>query len=319
MLSRIALACPPRRQRLASRAQLAAAGLGPEAITLAVRDGTLTRVRRGVYSPGALPSRADHLVSGGKADRAYLAHTRAALMSLGSSAMAGGRTAAVLWGFDMAVEPAKIEVVVATSRSSTVPQGIALRRVRGARALTSAVLGLEPIAVLSPVMTVADCALTRPLREAVVIADSALRSRKVTLAQLDRAALRLREHPGAHRLRRVLDLVDPHSGSVLESLLRLLLHQHGLHPESQVHLSDVGGRFIGRVDFLFREHRLVIECDGRRWHDPDDARERDRVRDNELERAAWRLLRVTWADVVHHPERVIQLVRDCLLPWPVAA
>ena len=113
--------------------------------------------------------------------------------------------------------------------------------------------------------------------------------------------------------------MDPSSGSVLESVLRVLLHQHGLRPESQVTLTGANGRRIGRVDFLFREQRLVIECDGRRWHDPEDVREKDRVRDNELERAAWRLLRLTWAEVVHQPELVVAMVLDCLEPWPVAA
>jgi hypothetical protein len=169
------------------------------------------------------------------------------------------------------------------------------------------------------VQTVVDCAMSRPLREAVIIADSALRVKRVSLEELQREAVRLAHHPGGPRLRRVLDLVDPASGSVLESALRVLLAQHGYHPESQVSLLDANERLIGRVDFLFRSERLVIECDGRRWHDPEDARERDRVRGNELERAAWRLLRVTWDEVLFRPAHVLGLVQDCLEPWPFAA
>jgi very-short-patch-repair endonuclease len=173
--------------------------------------------------------------------------------------------------------------------------------------------------VLTPALTVADCAFTRPLHEAVVVADSALRTCRVSLQELERVTEAAAQHPQGRRLRHVLDLVDPASGSVLESLCRLLLVQHGLRPESQVTLADRLGRTIGRVDFLFRNERLVVECDGRRWHDPSDARERDRVRDNELERAGWRLVRVTWHDVVHRPDYVMQLVQDCLAPWPNAA
>lgn len=293
--------------------------MGPAAVAEALAAGRLVRVRRGVYSPVPLPAKAQHLVSGGRPDPAYVAHVRATLMSLGTTAMAGGRTAAVLWGLDMFVEPRSVDVVVPASRHDRSPKGVTLRRRRGARSVQLDVLGLEPVRVLSPLMTVVDCARTRPLREAVVIADSALREKLVGLEELQRYLEAHPGHPDARRLGRVLDFVDPASGSVLESLCRQLLVQHGLRPESQVTMKDAAGQTIGRVDFLFPEQRLVVECDGRQWHDPDDARQRDRVRANELERAAWRLLRVTWDEVVHRPEHVLALVRDCLLPWPAAA
>ena len=319
LIDRIADACPRHRQHLALRSDLAGAGVGSEALALAVVAGDLARVRRGVYSPAALPGRAQHLVSGGVPDPGYLAHVRAALMSLGSTAMAGGRTAAVLWGFDMFVEPQVIEVVTADTRRPRGVKGVRFTRRRGALPIDVELLGLAPVRMLSAVATVIDCALSRPLREAVVIADSALRAGRVTLAELERAIAAYSHHPRGPRLRRMLTLVDPESASVLESLLRVLLLQHGLAPESQVTLTDARGRFIGRVDFLFRAQRLVVECDGRRWHDPEDARARDRVRANELERAAWRLVRVTWAEVVHQPEQTVRLLRDCLEPWPLTA
>jgi len=315
----LADACRPSRQHLACRGHLAAAGLGPAAVAAALADGRLVRVRRGVYSPAPLPTRAQHLVSGGSPDPAYVSHVRATLLSLGPTAMAGGRTAAVLWGLDLFVEPREVEVVVPASRRDRTPRGVTLRRRRDAAAVSHRVLGLEAMKVLSPLMTVVDCAWTRPLREAVVIADSALRKKLVSLEQLQRYVDAHAGHPDARSLGRVLDLVDPASGSVLESLLRFLLATHGLRPDSQVTLTDGAGARIGRVDFLFRDERLVVECDGRLWHDPEDARQRDRVRGNELERAAWRLLRLTWDEVVHRPEHVLSLVRDCLLPWPAAA
>jgi very-short-patch-repair endonuclease len=315
----IVVVCTPRRQLMADRAHLAGVGLGPAAVADLLQKKVLTRVARGVYSPAPLPATARHLISGGVPDHAYVARVRAALLSRGGTAIAGGRTAAVLWGFDMLVEPRKVELVMAGWKSQAVTKDVVVRRLRRAVAVDAEVLGLEPLRVLTPAMTVLDCALTLPLREAVVIADSAMRTRLVSHEELERLAEDLAHHPRGARLRRVLDLVDPEAGSVLESLLRVILRQHGLVPESQVTLEGRDGHRIGRVDFLFRTERLVIECDGRRWHDPEDARERDRVRDNELERAAWRLLRVTWAEVVHHPERVVEIIRDCLVPWPVAA
>jgi dephospho-CoA kinase len=53
----------------------------------------------------------------------------------------------------------------------------------------------------------------------------------------------------------------------------------------------------------------VVEVDGRRWH-PDPAV--DRERDNRLAELGWRVLRFTWADVVHRPEVVVAAVRAAL-------
>ena len=76
---------------------------------------------------------------------------------------------------------------------------------------------------------------------------------------------------------------------------------------------------VGRVDFLWREHRLVVECDGRRWHDPADARNTDRRRENGLTLGSWMLLRFTWAEVVHQPDDVLADMRLALQGWMAAA
>ena len=73
-----------------------------------------------------------------------------------------------------------------------------------------------------------------------------------------------------------------------------------------------GGQILARADFAWPEAMLMLECDGQRWHDPDDARDRDRRRDNEAARLGWRVLRVTWDDVVNRPAYVVALVRDAL-------
>ena len=45
------------------------------------------------------------------------------------------------------------------------------------------------------------------------------------------------------------------------------------------------------------------------------------VRDNLLARQGWRVLRYTWAEVVHEPERVVAEIREalrCSAPWLAA-
>ena len=92
----------------------------------------------------------------------------------------------------------------------------------------------------------------------------------------------------------------------------MLLVTHGLHPATQVTLFDAHGRPLGRVDFWFRAARLIVECDGRRWHDPADARESDRRRDIGTTRIGCRMLRFTWDEVVTCPGDVLAAVGDCL-------
>jgi very-short-patch-repair endonuclease len=315
-----AYACPASNQWLSSRQQLLTAGITRRGLQDALARGDVIRVRRGVYSRGSLPPVAAHLLTGGLPDAGYLARTRALLLSLGPGCRAARRTAAVLWGFDLAVEPTGVEVDVPEGRGRVrVPDVLAVRRpVRVV--VHRRVLGFDPIPTTCAVQTVLDCAAALPLHEAVVVADSALRSRAVSLPGLRRAAEVQRGQPGAKRIRRVLRLADPRSGSVLESLLRVLLTQAGLpRPESQFHIGDRSRGIHARVDFCWPVHRLVVECDGRRWHDPDDARNRDRRRDNGLERLSWRLLRFTWAEVVHDPDHVIDSVRDCLAGWCAVA
>ena len=60
---------------------------------------------------------------------------------------------------------------------------------------------------------------------------------------------------------------------------------------------------VGRVDFLYEAEHVVIECDGRRHHFGKVDAERDRWRDLELSAAGWLVIRVTWWQLVHQPER----------------
>ena len=161
-------------------------------------------------------------------------------------------------------------------------------------------------------VTVLACVLARPLLEAAAVADSALRVGCVTVDDLIKAVAE-RKGPGRARLLRLLELIDPESGSVLESMLRYLLVTNGLTPQPQFQVrSRDGKREIGRFDFCFEAERLIIECDGRRWHDPDDVRRKDRHKDNELARLGWRVLRFDWNEVRHSEAYVLAVVRDCL-------
>lgn len=101
----------------------------------------------------------------------------------------------------------------------------------------------------------------------------------------------------------------PPLGSGLEgTALRMLLEAGLAEPRRQV---DVGGEeWIGRVDFLYDDVRLVIEVDGSWHHDGALAVRRDKIRDAALVAAGFRVLRLPEVLIRTSPDEVVRLVRD---------
>lgn len=227
---------------------------------------------------------------------------------LGPRAAASHETAARLWGLEL-VEVGRDRVTVPRQRSRVELPGWAVRRHDLA---PDAVVVVEGVRVTTPAQTVLDLAGVLPLDEAVAAADSALRQSLAGLEELA-ALLGTRVGRGAARPRAVLPLVDPWSGSVLESLLRVLLVRAGLPPAvSQWEVRDRDGAFVARVDLAWPGARLVVEADGFAFHSDRGAYRSDRRRLNALERLGWRVLRFSWEDVRHRPHEVVAAVQACL-------
>jgi very-short-patch-repair endonuclease len=292
-------------QGLARRDVLQRAGCSDGALARAVAAGTVLRVRPRIYALAPLPPRPRFVVTDSKLAAEHLLHIRAVLLSMGEATTACRRTAAALHGWGMLVEPSKVvEVSVAHGRSRVRAAGVrCVQRRALSRVQYRALPDTDPMWVTSAVQTVADCALDLPLLQAVVICDSALRAKDVSVEELRRAAARLAGVKDARRVRRVIELSDPECGSVLESVLRVKMVLADLAGfGTQRVLRDLPGLHL-RVDFCFEAAGLVVEVDGARWHqDP----ARDQARDNDLAGLGWRVLRFTWADVVHDGERVVR-------------
>jgi very-short-patch-repair endonuclease len=52
------------------------------------------------------------------------------------------------------------------------------------------------------------------------------------------------------------------------------------------------------ADFVWREQRVIVETDGRKFHDTHQAGERDPRRDQRAILAGWRPIRTTWRQVM---------------------
>ncbi|WP_028279521.1 type IV toxin-antitoxin system AbiEi family antitoxin domain-containing protein [Arthrobacter sp. H5] len=97
---------------------------------------------------------------------------------------------------------------------------------------------------LTPLDICVQCLRCLPELDALCIVESAVVKKLVTLGQL-----RSRLHSAKDgRIRRVVDLVDPHSQSIMETVARYHLRAAELSVQTQVYVSGVGraGSFCGR-------------------------------------------------------------------------
>jgi very-short-patch-repair endonuclease len=148
------------------------------------------------------------------------------------------------------------------------------------------------------------------LVEAVVVADMALHSGVIDLAELTTFVAARSGRKGVAAARPLLDLVEPAAESPMESRLRMLLVLGGLsRPQAQVSLHADDGEFLGRADLYYPGSRLVMEYDGETHRSSlvDDNR-----RQNRLLSAGFRVLRFTAADVLRSPGAVLTQVRTAV-------
>jgi very-short-patch-repair endonuclease len=165
--------------------------------------------------------------------------------------------------------------------------------------------------------TVGEVCSRLTLVEAVVIADAATHSRRVSADQLLAWANSNGGRRGIRNLRQVLRQVEPAAESPMESRLRMLLVLRGLpRPKAQVDIHDSWGRLISRLDLYYAERRLGIEYDGGVHK---EMLVEDNRRQNRLLAVGVRLLRFTAADVFTNPAWVLSQVRSLLAAEPATA
>lgn len=137
--------------------------------------------------------------------------------------------------------------------------------------------------VLSALLGMAMCESPELVVAAV---DSALRRGLMTANGWSTAI-----EPLPRRLRRLLARVDARSESITESVARFRLQALGINTRRQVKI-----RGVGFVDLLIGD-ALVIELDGREWHNDEDRFEKDRRRDALLSIRGYRVLRFSYKQV----------------------
>lgn len=181
-----------RQQGLVTRRQLQEAAIARSTVVRALTAGRLLEVQPGVLSRTPLPALPQQQVRDGQPHPDLVLLVRAVLLSLGPSAAAGRETAAALRGWELLAEPQQIQVDVPADRTRTRCEGVSIRRVSAPEgSLVQVLPGTDPLRLTAPTGAVLDAAAALPLAHAVALADSALRLRQVTVAEL-RAAARSR-------------------------------------------------------------------------------------------------------------------------------
>jgi very-short-patch-repair endonuclease len=161
--------------------------------------------------------------------------------------------------------------------------------------------------VTSPLRTVLDCARTMPFREALAIADSALRRELITVYELGAGADAV-TGPGSRRARRVAGLADARAANPFESALRASVIHTGVGGFiPQLFIPELGYW----VDLGDARRMLVLEADSFAFHGSPAALERDCRRYAELCRKGWMVVRLAWEQVMFEEKWVEEVILDC--------
>lgn len=283
------------RSRLLTTDQLLARGNSPQALSRAVTSGSMVRLRPGFYVDASARDlcRDDrHLLMVLAADRCLtepvFTHWSAALV-LGLPP----------WGLPLGT--------VSVSRNGHAQRSRRTRLMRHDASAVGAdeIVDVSGLRVTGPGRTVVDIARLCGRDASVSVADAAVHGDLATPTSLDCALARAAGRNGITKARYALSLVDGRSESVAETLSRLTFSDHGLpSPSTQENIFDTHGNRIARVDFFWREHRVIGECDGfGKYFDGNDPAEirrrlaREKDRDAELIALGYRVIHWCWADL----------------------
>lgn len=275
-----------------------AGGASRQDVRTLVAEGWCTLIAPGVYRIAGSPLTDHQRILG-------------AVWSHPPVAVASHRSAAYIWRL-LGYHRGTLDVTVETGRNQR-PGG----HIRTSLWLPpNHVTVRDSIPITRVARTLFDLASVEPLGRLEKTVDDAISRRLCTQRQLETAffALARRGRKGTASMRELLEGMGPGyipPASELERVARRLFVAHDIPPPRfEVHLGD--DDVIGRVDCTWTEAKLVVELDSDRFHGSKPARERDRLRDNRLVAAGWRVIRVTWEDLTQRPLEVVAQIRVAL-------
>lgn len=285
-----------RRQHGAlTRSQAIHDGLTPARLKRLVATGTWSSPVRGTFVVAGIPD-------------ALRARAHAATLTCPGGVVCG-MTAARLHQLaalppQRADEP--VHLVLPRGDSRAQRRGVALR---WSNLLDEEVTQLDRLRITTVQRTLADLVLRTNREQAVAVLDAALNGGRISPDDIPAIWLMTRGRAGCQRAAGWWRLVDGRAESPLETRIRLLLVDAGHGPEALQWPVEDRGAVVARLDLAWPSRRLALEADGAEPHSQPEALYRDRARQNALVALGWRVLRFTWDDALHRPERIVEQVR----------
>ncbi|MBV9293227.1 MAG: DUF559 domain-containing protein [Frankiales bacterium] len=253
---------------------------GRAAVDTALRSGELVRIRHGV-------------VAGAHLDRGRLFDVRVELARIREVAAASHGTAAELLGLARIGKTSDVIRITRASGQGWREPGVVVGQ---ATLPASHLVHVAGVRCTGPARTAFDLARAGSFAGGVVAADSALRI-GATKQQFADVVADCRSFPHLRRAATALDFADERAESALESISRVAMHECGLPaPVLQAWIYD-GNVSIGRVDFLWPEAKVIGEADGLSKYTLPAVLQMEKLRQEQLERAGYRVVRWTWRDV----------------------
>ncbi|MGY1601064.1 hypothetical protein [Geodermatophilus sp. SYSU D00815] len=271
------------------------AGYSDDELARLVRNSSLAKLRRGAYVDGLLP--------GDVAGRHRLL-VHATLSQLRRPAVVSHQSAAVLHGLPL--WGVRLDRVHVTRRPPAWNDTSPVLVAHVARLRDDEVREVDGVAVTSVVRTALDLARSLPHEAAVVVLDAALHAQRLAAEELRTRLLDAVGAPGSRAAARAVRFADGRSESVGESRSRVLLARLGLAPSGlQFRIHTPEGRFVARTDFVWEEHGLVGEFDGRVKYgralrpgqEPGDAVFEEKRREDAIRAEGHPVVRWTWGEL----------------------
>ena len=279
------------QQGMVTARQLAAAGFGPNAVARRVTGGWLVRRHAGVYQLG---------VHGGP-----LGDETAALMACGPGSVLGHWASMAVFDVrDRAGRP--VDVLVQRDFSGRLD---GVRRHVTRWLAPGDVVQRHRLPVTVPARTLLDLAATASRRELERLVEDTQVRRLTSVGELQAMVERGAGRRGVRSLRAIVaDLDEPMlTRSEAERLLLAAVRTAGRPlPRTNVRVAGL------EVDAVWLEQRLIVEVDGFAFHGTRAAFERDRRRDARLLLAGFRVIRLTWRQLVRERSHVVVLLRTAL-------
>ncbi|MGW5073190.1 DUF559 domain-containing protein [Rhodococcus sp. NPDC004095] len=256
------------------------AGMSDSAVSRRVASGEWRRLDTGIYL---------------RADRPHSAavRLRAAVYGAGSDSVACGPSAA-WWHGLIERPPARCDVTVPRCRTVRSRKNVRIRR----RDLEWVDIGhLKSLRCTELSLTVLEAAVE--LRSGSVMMDRALQ-RHTTLPILQAVHERNSGRRGTVAAAKLLHSAGEGGASEAERMIHRLLRRAGI-TGWKPHLTSCGYE----IDVAFVRPRVAIEVDGWAWHRDVERFNHDLERQNVLVNAGWHLLRFSWHQLHHDPDRVL--------------